>query len=566
MKSLKFREALLVSFKEMKGRRIPFDPQMTVVRGDNGMGKSALIKSLFWAFGADTKQHPKWKAADVRVAVHFSVDEKAYTVVRHGRTIAFFDGERKLLRRCDSVTREVAPYFARLIGFGLRLPDREDALVPLPPAYFFLAFYMDQDASWSNQWSPFLRLGQFANWRKSVIEYHAGIRGNPYYEAKASRLDAEADVRRFETKLAALQQIYESLRDRMDATRFDLNLDAYAQEIEALLVKCERLRSQEERYRAALVELRNQKTELMMQLAIAQHALHEAKADYAYSSSHSPGENIECPTCGAAYDNSFAERFSMATDEDRCAELVLRLRSEADKIEEAIQRTTKTLAPVAEEVERIEHLLARKEGEFQLADILRQKGREELRGIMQHDLAEISAQEGKARNLIAHYERQMQLLDSKERRAEVNGYFRSRMQRHLGSLDVDSIGEDDYASVESTINETGSKLPRALLGYQVAMLDVIGKFGTTAFAPVVLDSPNQQDQDPTNLRRILRFICEHRLPDSQYIVGMVDPMGFAFGGKEVELSRKGSLLLEGDFEDTAAEMRGYIAAMTAALE
>ena len=52
MKSLQLENMLLVSHREKKARKIDFDPEVTVIKGENDTGKSSVIKSIQTAFGA----------------------------------------------------------------------------------------------------------------------------------------------------------------------------------------------------------------------------------------------------------------------------------------------------------------------------------------------------------------------------------------------------------------------------------------------------------------------------------------------------------------------------------
>lgn len=75
MKRMIIKEIKLVSFLEEKAKKVIFHPNITVIKGDNHTGKSSLIKSIYWTFGADPKDlHPKWKNANVISLVKFSLD------------------------------------------------------------------------------------------------------------------------------------------------------------------------------------------------------------------------------------------------------------------------------------------------------------------------------------------------------------------------------------------------------------------------------------------------------------------------------------------------------------
>ncbi len=559
MKTLLFREMLLVSYSEKSALRVKFHPKATVIRGENQTGKSSIIKTILLTFGAmPAKVHPKWTGADVRSLVKFDVDGRSFALLRHGNTHAAYDGRNNLVARFGSVTNELAPFLAKEFAFGLRLPDRSGKFVPLPPAYYFLPFYMDQDDGWTSQWSGFAKLEQFANWKKGLVEYHAGIRGNTYYEAQAAKLDAEADLAKLDRKHEGLKGIYDGLRDRLEQAQFDIDFDAYRQEVDELLQRCERLRQVEERFKARLTALRNQREATKTQLDITNHAREEARKDYDYATVLGDSDEVHCPTCGAGYSNAFAERFSIALDEDQCADLALRLSSELSDIEAKIEGEVRLAREAAMELGRIEKLLAKREGEIAIGDLIRQEGRRELRDVMHRDLGSLEAEAGKLRFTIEEKVKRIRALDSREHRRTVNAAFEQHARRFLSQLDVSTIPDKNLSKVDGKLATTGSENPRALLAYKMAFFHVLRQFGSAVSAPFIIDSPNQQDQDPRHLERMLRFVNEQRPPDSQLILGAVSTSGIDFGGDEIVLTRKYSALSEDQFSDVAAEMSEFI--------
>ena len=149
MKNLRLRNMLLVSHREKKARKIEFHQNVTVIKGENDTGKSSVIKSIPFAFGANPHQiHPKWKDADVAILVRFYLDDVPYAIYRHRNSFSLFDALDNEIGTYSSVTLELAPVLAKLFDFNLKLSDRDGNLVTPPPAYLMLPFYIDQDKGW----------------------------------------------------------------------------------------------------------------------------------------------------------------------------------------------------------------------------------------------------------------------------------------------------------------------------------------------------------------------------------------------------------------------------------
>ena len=557
MKSFSFQELLLVSYVERKARRIKFHPKKTVLKGENETGKSSILKSIYRTLGAEPEGgSPAWNGATVRSILRFKVNDTAYTALRHGDMFAIFDEHLKVLGRFSSVTNELAPFLSKLFGFTLRLPNRSRSFVDLPPAYLFLPFYMDQDGSWKQPWTAFRSLGQFANWKKGVVEYHAGIRGRQYYEAQAAKLAAEADLQRVEHRRGGLEEVYTDLSKKFEAAQFNVDYSAYRSEVEDLLSLCSKLRNREEAFKVELSDRLNQHDSLRTQLAITEHARNESHKDFEMAKDES--QEIGCPTCGATYDNSFKERFLIAVDEDSCAELALQLSEELAKIEKEIDRIRLATRGVAEEVVEIERVLAKKEGELELRDLILQDGRKELKRAMADALAGLREDETRLKFKAYEDQQRMKMFDSAKRRKEVNDLYYDTMKQFASDLEIRTIPDDKLKRIDVAPGSTGSEGARVLLAYKVAFLHVMHEYGEFDRFPFVVDSPKQQEQDAGHSRRVLEFLDTKLPPGTQLIVGLVDAEGLAPGGNALVLDEPLRVLRESEFPEASDEMQELV--------
>jgi hypothetical protein len=560
MKSFSFNELLLLSNVEAKARRISLHPKGTVFSGENETGKSSALKALFRTFGANPEgESPRWKLASVRSVVRFEVDGERYSFLRYGDQLAAFDSKNRLIKAFASVTKEVAPFLSKLFGFRLQLPNRQHEFVDLPPAYLFLPFYMDQDGSWSQPWSAFTALTQFARWKDGVIEYHAGIRGRAYYEAQAEKLGAEVDRDKATARKEGLESVYKDLSKEFQAAQFDVDYSAYQGEVEALLSECEKLRKREERFKVELTQLRNQQDSLKTQLAITEHARNESDKDYEFASAIH--DEIGCPTCGAVYDNSFKQRFLLAVDEDTCTELALHLKQEIEVVGRQLEAIVRASGAVATERDEIEKLLAKREGELELRDLIRQDGRKELKRAMNTALGSLEAEASEQVVKASAAGERMKKLDSPKRRKEVNEFYASKMTAFAHELEIGTLPHSVMRKIDVPPRSTGSEGARVLLAYKVAFLWVMKEFGDCSGFPFVVDSPKQQEQDARHSRKILEFL-KNRLPEqTQLVLGVVDPENVRFPGKHIALEQKLSLLRSEEFESVSGEVKELVDVM-----
>ncbi|HMS82665.1 MAG TPA: hypothetical protein PKD12_03330 [Nitrospira sp.] len=557
MPSFRFEEMILLSHSERRARRIKFHPKATIIRGPNDTGKSSLIKSLFLTFGAvPTNVHPRWKAAKVTTLVRFNVDQARYTIYRHGNSYSLFSANNEHLGTYTSITNELAPALGEIFQFRLSLLDHKGVARIPPPAYLFLPFYIDQDHGWSRNWSSFERLKQFKNFRKDVVYYHTGVRPNEWYVLNAQAKALEARRQEPLERERVLLNVMRRFEAELANADFDFDLMSYKKEINRLLRRCEELKQAEEQYKEKLVELETERIRLTAQKEIVLYARKELEADYLYAH-HLHEDSVDCPLCGTNFSNDIGERFAIAQDEDRCVGLLQEIEERLGDLDDRISRHQATLTENGNETKRINSILSEKKGRVTLKSIIEAQGKREMSSTLKSDL---DVTQGVIGDLDAQL-RQVQegigqLEDKRLKEAIVNGY-RDRMRQHCDFLNVRELADYAYAHMDAEIKESGSDLPRALLAYFLSIAGTVKQYGYYSSFPLVIDAPNQQEQDQDNLKRMLQAIRDERPDGSQLIMGLVDDLGIDFEGSTIELTETNYSLRLEEYEELADEVRMY---------
>jgi hypothetical protein len=558
MTSFALERLTLLSLREKRGRRFSFHPKTTIVKGDNDTGKSSFLKSIYRCFGAEpARTHDKWKDARVVSVLTYALNGKTFHALQNQGRYSFFDASRNHIESFDSVTNGVAPYFAKNFGFGLKLPTRQNDLIVPPPAYLLLPFYVDQDAGWKNSWASFAKLDQFANWKKDLAEYYAGIRPNAYYRAKGTLEVLNERLKPLTDRQATLQTILLGLEERLKSTSFDIDIEAYQQDVKELLVIAEKIKRREEKLRDDLVRHYSARTVIEAQIVIANHTIDDLQEDIEYISRHETEDHVDCPMCGAVYKNTFEERLAVAQDEDRCHELLSQLREDLSATSKKIGETNRHFVDAKAEFVRVNEILNTKRGKLQLRDLIESEGRKEAHRVIRADIEAIEKQIAGVDKEIVGVKAEMDRYDDANRKKAINKRYRELMRSFLFDVEVHTLNYEKLY-VYSHISETGSDLPRALLAYYYSILHLMRENSTAAFCPIVIDSPNQQDQDLANLKKMLYFIRDKRPKNSQIVLGLVDDCGVDFDGDVIELTDKYHLLQTHDYSDIADDVRDLL--------
>ena len=552
MKSLRFQEILLLSRPARSARRIVLDPNVTIVLGKNDTGKSALLKSIYWTFGAGPAVvQPRWLAAEVIGLVKFTVDDVSYTILRSDGFYAVFDGAEQLLLATDKVLSGLGPFLAELLDYRIVVTTlRGNQTVPPPPQHFFLPFYIDQDKGWTENWSSFALLSQVRDWRRSIVEFHVGIRPNEYYTAKAALAAAQNDLRHAKSDVAALERMLVDVRQDITPT-FDVSLESFQTTVKQLLEECNNLKGVEELLSNKLNELYSRRFTLQTQIGIAGASLKEVTGDYRFATEGVAGSHVECPTCGAVYSNSFAERFAIAQDEDRLSDLILHLRGELQTVEAEIETLSSEHSNRRADIQRITALLEERQGEITVRTLIQSEGKKEVNLLLRNKVEAVRERAAEEDGNVNRLRLRLKDFDDPDRTDRIVGLYHTLMRSYLHELKVVTLRERMYRQIWANIAETGSDLPRALLAYYFSILSVMEVHASSTFCPVVIDSPNRQGQDQESLTTVLRFIRDRRPQDAQMILAIEEPWGVDFGGSVIELTNSYRLLSDEQFDEVS---------------
>ncbi|QND61528.1 ATP-binding protein [Mesorhizobium huakuii] len=352
MKNLRFEKLELLSTVERKGRTVKFHPRLTVIIGENDVGKSSVIKSLYWAFGAPVRMHPEWVKAKVKARVSFSIDGERRSIIRDGSAFGVFDENGNLLIATRSVTSKLGPFLAKMLDFGLVLPNKSGVTETPPPAYMFMPFCIDQDSGWKQSLESFDNRGQYKNPRKSVVEFHSGIRPNRYYELQARKTAVQLEIAELGRDRQVLEKAVAKLNLQPAFTGTEFTELEHRESVDRLLVELRKLRAARLKSTAELADIVDERELVTEQMRIARLAMEELGKDYIYASKAEA--EIFCPTCGTVHDNDFTHKFSILDDREACAQFLrdqhdrlVVVRKRAEKVETRLHDTDALIEKVS---------------------------------------------------------------------------------------------------------------------------------------------------------------------------------------------------------------------------
>lgn len=539
----------MLSRKEQKAKKIVFDRRRTLIHGKNDTGKSSLIKSIYKTFGAEPLMHPGFVAANVSSLVRFELDDVQYQVLRDGKYFALFDADDRLIKKFSSVTKDLAIFFSDLFDFKPLFHSKNLGFIIPPPAFLFLPYYVDQDKSWTESWAAFKHLQQIRDHKSQSIYYHSGLRPNAYYATKKEIEEFVRAIEEIGKEQSVAGKILKDIKSKLAQTEFNIDVDTFKAEITELLIEMESLKDKENSLKSDLHDLYHLKAAYDAQINIVKQAIIESSNDLKFASEILP-ETISCPTCGAEYQNSFGERFEIARDELKSKDLLFQLVEEAKEVDDNIALQNSQLTRTIGEVIKIDNILQEKKGDVSLRDVIASEGKNQVRAIFQSRYQELNESIMKNALEKKRLDGKLKSFESKERRKEIMDYYTTTFSRFLKELEVFTVDMENYKNITTRVEmkETGSSRPRALIAYYFTFFHLMHRFSSTTYCPLIVDSPNQQDQDIEHIDKIMEFINKNQPQNSQLILGLAETYGVDFNCKVVELTTKYELLQKNEYE------------------
>ncbi len=354
-----------------------------------------------------------------------------------------------------------------------------------------------------------------------MIEYHLGIRPQSYYDAKKKSMESLEEKSELQKERDVLSTALATFQKRSSQIQVNLDPAAFKEEMDQLVDSYNLRWARQQDALTKVKDIRNERNAIDTDIAILRRSISELTADYEYAARLETPDMVGCPTCGTEFENSFQERFGLLDDVDYCRGILDQRQKARIEISEKLEVAEGEYQEVGQETHEMELLLNREKSEVTLRDIVVSEGNKEMIASLSKDLADKDETIAEIEKAIGNLKADMK-LDTRKKK-EIFGFYQSRMKEYLNSLNVLVLEEIDYANPTRVIksNALGSDLPRALLAQYFGLLRTMKKFGSTKICPLIIDSPQQQEQDSNNLDAIFKFIFTKSLEGQQLILGTI---------------------------------------------
>ncbi len=560
MKILIFKKITLISKIRKKAAQFEFSESYNLILsiGKNSVGKSCLVKNIFWCLGCEPQFDENWKSLDSRVILDFEVEGRPYQVARQGNSFFLKEGEGEI-QFFSGTGGAFSAKISQIVNFNalLAVRNKDEVVIP-PPAYYFIPFYIDQKLSWANAWSSFKNLGQFSGWTKVIIPYHTGMLNKKYfdtteeiYRKKNEKSVVGKNIERFDTAISVVGEfssINSIVIDEKELVKVE----------EELKVDAMDLYLEQEVLFEEIAILRAEKAHISSQLLLAKESLTEVFNDYEFAESLE--EEIECPTCGVVHDNSIASRFSLLQDKKQAEDVVARFTKEFLSLNTKIDQKDIEFNELKNKINLFDKKYSHKEDDSRsvssILDIIAsQSVRKKVEGTRSLQIAKLHDLDVDEKKLVKD-----RTKESMKTKKIVNKKFKEIFPQYLSKLKAFSVNSTSIKSPlnHAKVSESGgaAESTRAMLAYYISVYNLIANYGEQVLSPFVIDTPNQHEQAAKHYESIVSLIMNDLPIKSQVFICGMDSEKLDRLKKEAKviiLDSEHSLLTRTNFEKYDAD-------------
>ncbi|EMJ3157147.1 hypothetical protein AAEY46_004227 [Yersinia enterocolitica] len=512
MKKLILKKIMILSDSGKSARQFEFGEHLTLITADddNSVGKSTLAKMIFWTFGCEPIFSEVWRTLDCTSIIEFEINNAPYIIHRYKNEIKIRHSNGKL-HSFPKITGDYSKYFSELVNFNVLLPKKGQlTLETPPPAYYFIPFYIDQKRTWAKPWDSFENLQQYSSWAKPVISYHSGLFIKAHFEVEKDIYVIKRELEEVEKGVTELNNAAIILRQNL------IDTDNVLPSTEFIFSVIQESEKKKKNLLEERTNLRVEKIRLESQIKLAKGIISELDKDYIFSVENMEDGDIECPTCGTIHENSIAHRTSILIDMELAKNQLESLESEVNGIINLLVIKDEEITEQSNKSERSYNNVIESDSNA-LISFTNDKFEKRVHEInsKKNITIEIKKSEEKTAK-----KSQSDIL-SKEQKSEIKQSFADRLSKYITKLKVNV----DISKIKSPLDykkiyEVGGAAEdaRAVLGYYLAIYEQVADSCEEALPPLVIDTPNQQEQASGNYTNIIKSISDGINNDRQYVI------------------------------------------------
>lgn len=536
----------ILSYRERKARTFDIDSNLVVIKGPNHIGKSCILKSIYYGLGGTVKKVAKhWSEANVVVILYFSIDSINYKSIKIGDQLYLYNPDGSLRQHgyynSQKIRKELNELFGILIGSATNQQL-------LSANSIYMPFYIDQDSGWYEPWTSFTSVT--TSDKLNARLYLTGIVDGVYFSKKIELSNVENQIRKYKEEQRAYNKLYYELK-RKNTEYIPITKESFKSEIDLYLLNLKSLRESQKEIVRTLQALYTKKTYYEVNIQQLHKNMKEMHKDFDFALTQD--DIVTCPTCGAQYKNDMIHRHEILKDESTCKDLIIDYQDKLNNINSKIESYQKSNDDLSDQINEVQRNLKASNDDVSLGQVIESESNQKLLENLHDEIEKIN---NRANDLLSQkisLEATIKQYD-KGRRKEAAKDFKNYVIRFLTEMGIHNIDEDSI-KFGGKVNMTGSNVPIYQIAYTFAYYKIMHNYSGPILFPIVIDEPRQQGLRDNGLQNMISFITSHIHEGGQLILSIAeDNIELPGSAKIIELQPTEKVLCEEEYSSVSEEV------------
>lgn len=530
MKEMYFDNILIADIVDKTAHFHEFKRGFNVVTSqDNHVGKSSLLKSLYYTMGAEVDFDNAWNKNTKLYVVEFYIDEIKFRIARWQKAFALFR-ETELILTTKSVSRDLAKEFEKIFAFSVYMANKKTNKIELsPPVFTFMPYYIDQDRGWSGLYESFSNIDQYKKSdRIKSLYYHLGIYTRSTVELMAKRdalKDTIEQLKEEESKITiTMNSLYKEIQNIIPADsieELEKNLILPREQIALLVSKIGKTRNKIQSLETALYQHKHQ-LEVIKEYKEIKNGVNVLEGR----------ESIHtCPQCGYSFDEEIYSIVRSNYNIQNENYMYKQIEQIISSIISELEMHKKIYVSLMDELKQQEQAYDEKQDSYEV--YLRQKGLQDSVKHFTEQLRQNVYEQEEQKKKINEINKELKKLPNKK---EVEEKYIENVRINIIKLDAWNPAYEGNIKLLKPIKAQGTLENKIILAQVIGLFQTMQYFkANTLLCPLVVDSPRAKEASHTSSKDILKLIFEmNNLP--QVILATMDYSDF-----ESEIKRRANI-------------------------
>lgn len=513
MTKLVFKKLYVFSSCDKKAKVIEFSEGKNIITSSpvdgTDRGKSVLLKSLYHTLGADCVYDAIWDDDEKIYIVCFAIDDSIYYMYRCNKLFKLCDEKFNLIFKTIN-RKELAEFLKPILNFAVSLPERnEEKLEITPPAYNYLLYYLDQDYLAGPHFESFRNLSQYPNYKENVLFYHFGAFDENYYNIIKSIEDIKESIAEKEKRQMLDEDMLERVADSIKDVSYTKSIESLRKEVDKAKGQYTEISSNLAKIRNSLIQLRNEKEELLIKLKSLEGVNKLNEKDISSLLEH------KCPYCNT----KISDTIELKIRKYNLAEDIVLLSNDMQisivTIERKIEKQEKLYSEWLEKLAKYEEKLQLKSDE--ISDVLKHQGYIEVRENLIEELGELNDSLDEDRAKLKELQKEEKKYN--DIKNNINQRYYELMLSDKNRFGLEEIDPKSFEKITKVFSAGGSNKPIATVIWYMNLIKLKNEFNPEAINfPIVFDSPNNAESDISKKVEVYKYLVDNVDERNQLIV------------------------------------------------